>query len=382
MQGGAGGAGVYINGGVFTDGGTVSGGAGGPGGSTAGGAGAAVQFSSQAGTLVLLPGATFDGIVAANGANDTLVLAGTSSTTLSGLGGAFTGFTTISESAGANWVLANTNLLDAGSSLQIAGLLTVAGALNDAGAVTIQSHGELATGASGVIETAGSLTMTGGTLLASAGGRIAIATAPGLQTGTIVVGPNYPQTTDGISGFGTIGGGAIVDNSVIAASGGTLDLQNAVSGGGTLEIGSGATLLAGASLAQMPMIFSAAGTATLALAAPSQDTAVNDGFGAGDKIDLLGLQATSLQYDMNTLTVLNDGKAACALLFSGNYQLSDFALGRDGHGGTDISFVSAIGHAAGTAPPDDHRPVGPTMAFWNHVPEAAYTGVAWILSHW
>jgi hypothetical protein len=65
-----------------------------------------VQFGAIAGTLIVDPGAIFNGNVTANSAvDDKLVLAGTSTATLTGLGTTVTGFTTIVEDGGAHWTL-------------------------------------------------------------------------------------------------------------------------------------------------------------------------------------------------------------------------------------------------------------------------------------
>jgi len=108
--GGNGGVGVYLDGGTLTNAGTISGGAGGAGTSTSGTQGLAVQFGAAASTLVLDPGAVFDGLVAANASvNDVLLLAGTGGT-LGGIGTQFTGFSTLAERPGANWTLGATTL--------------------------------------------------------------------------------------------------------------------------------------------------------------------------------------------------------------------------------------------------------------------------------
>jgi hypothetical protein len=114
--GGNGGAGVYLNGGTLTTSGTISGGAGGAGGpgapnGAAGAAGDAVQFGAVASTLIVNPGAVFNGQVAANASvNDVLKLRGTEAAgTPITLGTQFTGFSTLTFASGASWIV------DAGS---------------------------------------------------------------------------------------------------------------------------------------------------------------------------------------------------------------------------------------------------------------------------
>jgi hypothetical protein len=294
----------------------------------------------------------------------------------------------VAVASGADWVLAKTNLLDAGSSLQVGGALTVAGGLSVSGAVTIEAGGVLTTGAAGLVETAGGLTMTGGTLTVSAGGQIAIGTTLTGDDGRITVGPDYPEGSEGISGFGVVSGGPIADNSIISANAGTLVLQGAVSGAGTLSIGSGATLMVAGAIAMQPVIFAMEGNAALVIGAPAQDHGINEYFGAGDTIDLLNLAATSARYQNNTLTVLNGNHTACQLVFSGSYQLADFALSQDGHGGTEISFAEAGAHSnlpdfapALSMPGDTWVRDGAMSNSWNHRPDSASEGMIWSVLH-
>jgi len=124
--GGTGGAGVYLNGGTVTTSGTISGGKGGMIGATpSGAAGDAVQFGSVAGTLVIDPGAAFNGQVAANtSVNDILKLNGTESQSEGAritLGTQFTGFSTLDFAASAAWTV------DVGAGAAPSGGLTVKG---------------------------------------------------------------------------------------------------------------------------------------------------------------------------------------------------------------------------------------------------------------
>ena len=114
-RGGSGGAGVFINGGTLIASATISGGQAGE--DTAAGVppgvlGDAVQFSAPigvapvAGTLVVDPGAVFNGQVGADSrVNDTLELAGSTAATLTGLGTQFTNFTTLDFAAGSRWTV-------------------------------------------------------------------------------------------------------------------------------------------------------------------------------------------------------------------------------------------------------------------------------------
>jgi hypothetical protein len=120
-----GGAGVLINGGTLVTSGTIVGGAvGRDDDSNTPSAGDAVQFGPAVGTLVVNPGAVFNGDIAADPAvNDTLEVAGKANGTLSGLGSTVTGFTTITEDASAHWTFSGSisgkGTLDIGTKAQL-----------------------------------------------------------------------------------------------------------------------------------------------------------------------------------------------------------------------------------------------------------------------
>jgi len=154
------GDGVFLNGGTLTNSGTIS-------ASAAAAPADAIRFGSQASTLIIDPGAVFDGTVAANGSNDRLILAkGALAGTMSGLGGQFTGFTTILENAGAHWDISGANTLGADTVFSDAGWLRVSGSLIDNGVIDLSANAVL--GVSGAAEVAiGSLNLSGGALLGS-----------------------------------------------------------------------------------------------------------------------------------------------------------------------------------------------------------------------
>jgi autotransporter family porin len=103
---GSGGAGAYINGGTLVASGTITGGQGGMGRKETGSAGDAVQFGTLASTLEITSKAVLNGDVAANTAvDDTFVLSGKASGTLSGFGTIVTGFRTLDVDPNTNWTL-------------------------------------------------------------------------------------------------------------------------------------------------------------------------------------------------------------------------------------------------------------------------------------
>lgn len=336
---GAGGAGVLINGGTLETSGTISGGY----GYTFSGYGlsAAVTFGSIAGTLLIDPGAVFDGVVAANaGAADVLALGGSAGGTLNGLGSEFTNFAIVTVNAHAHWSLDGANALGAASSLQDSGALSVAGTLADAGLAVVWTGGELTADAAAAVQI-GQLGLRGGTLDGSATGTVAIGTSlHGAAAGDITV-----QAHGSISGFGTIAGAPIVDNGTILATGGdpsgypTLLLADAVSGSGTVAI-SDAYLTAGAAVAGVKIAFQ--GPGLLYLDAPTQVTSVVAGFGAGDSIWLNNTPSTSFTYANNTLTVLNNGTTVDQLVFAGTYTEANFQVGYNG----SQSYINYVAGAA------------------------------------
>ena len=140
-QGGNGGNGVYVDGGTLMNAGTISGGAGGHGGTVDGADGMAIVFGAKAGTLIVEAGAVFHGNVAANSAvNDTLVLAGAATGTLSGFGTAITGFTTIGETAHTHWTL-NGNVTAGSLAIGTGATLAVNGSI-DAASIKFAAGGQ------------------------------------------------------------------------------------------------------------------------------------------------------------------------------------------------------------------------------------------------
>jgi hypothetical protein len=110
---GSGGSGVYFAGGVLTNAGTISGGYGGAYEHAYGSFGLAVYLHNglhaSTATLVVDPGAVFDGgVLASQPTLDLLELAGTTASTLTGIGTQFEGFSHISIASGAKWQLSGT----------------------------------------------------------------------------------------------------------------------------------------------------------------------------------------------------------------------------------------------------------------------------------
>jgi hypothetical protein len=302
---GAAGTGIYISGATLITSGTIGGGAGHP-------AANAVSFGSTAGTLVIDPGAVFNGlVVASTSAPDTLVLGGTTAATLTGLGTAFTKFATLDVQSHADWSLTGSNTLGTGTVLA-------------AGTLTVGTGSLLAAG----------LTLDGGSIGASGAGEIVIgASARGAQAGALTV-----QSAAIATGAGTITG-AVLDDGALNAMGGKLTVDGALSGTGTATIESGATLLASGAVSGVTLDFAAAGT--LALGSLTSVTSTISGFGTGDVVTAENLKATTLTYSGGTLTLENGSQAVGQLLFSGSYTTADFTLKSIAHGGTEILYQAA-----------------------------------------
>jgi hypothetical protein len=325
-----GGAGVTMQGGTLIAAGTI---AGGHGNSMV----TAVEVTS--GTLIVDPGAVFDGVVKGNAdAKDQLVLGGTTSGTLSGLGSEFIDFPKVSVAAAASWTLRGVNTTQA--TLAVGGNLVVSGTLDDSGRAFIENGATLAVAGMGTL-TVGSLNLTGGMLEGAATGAIAIGPTAG-GAGAITLDEDI-----GVHGFGTIAGAPVVDDGSIVAQSGTLTLVDAVSGEGKLVVGADATLAAHGALGGTFVQFG--GPGTLVLGDPTAVTAQMQEFAAGDVIDLQGLAANTFSFSGGTLTLDNGSTPLASLVFQGTYTSSNFMLDADHESGTDVSFVTSASEVAAVA---------------------------------
>jgi hypothetical protein len=305
----------------------------------------AVDFGSNTGSLVIDPGAVFNGTVAANAA-DLLVLGGTDTATLTGLGTEFANFGTVQIAAGASWVLNGPNALSANLTVQLGGILSVAGSLTESGSVTLAAGSILNSGMSGAVLVA-DVTLQGGRLDESRGSRLAVGNSlAGDTAGTLLVEDNAT-----VAGDGTISADVISVAGRISAEHGTLTLHGPTSGAGTVTIAAGATLAADGILSVTNLDLSGAG-ATLMLGKPAEVTSQLSGFGTGDVVDLEKLTATTFTYAGGTLTLLNGAQIVDTLSLAGSYTASDFTLQSDGSTGTDLLY-------AGTQAPE-HGDVSPS----------------------
>jgi hypothetical protein len=164
-----------------------------------------VQFGTVAATLVVDPGAVFNGQVVANAsAADVLELGGTGPGSLSGVGSSFINFQTIDVDAGTNWTLTDANslangstaMVGAGGNLAIGGWLDVSGTVDLAGAGEVGGAGTIAIDASSVLEATCGLDTAHLSFLAGGSETLVVDSAAsfGINVGTI----NYtgPQLQD------------------------------------------------------------------------------------------------------------------------------------------------------------------------------------------
>jgi hypothetical protein len=135
-------------------------------------------------------------------------------------------------------------------------------------------------------------------------------------------------------------------NTMTAIGGATLQLDNAVSGTGALDIGTGAgttgtvNLVTGADIGQTVKYL---GSGTLDLEHAGAFAGHISGFGGSDLIDLLSTNANGAHYSGSSsggvLTLTENGTAIAHLNMIGSYTGSSFSLGSDGHSGTLVHFV-------------------------------------------
>ncbi len=238
-------------------------------------------------------------------------------------------------------------------------LTSDAGSLTNTGLITIGTGAELSLDLYAYFKTgnlsdqsvanAGIITLAGGTLAEQTGAGT-FATLPIL---------NAPAGT--ITGHGTLAT-QIVNQGTITATGGTLALTTAVSGTGTLEVTSGATLsLAGVAHGETAIF---AGTGGVLALAPLAFQSTIAGFAAGDTVDLTNTHANAAAFNGSSIAVtLTTGqiiKLATTTALSGALTATAGM-----HNDTLLSFAGTTPHAA--APPDWTAPsaLALTCAFHN-----------------
>ncbi len=288
-------------------------------GTIQGTAGDSVAFASSSDRLIAEAGSAFLGQVFGGGG--TLELAGGTGT-ITGLGATgtlsggvtatFTGFGAYVIDAGAAWKLTGANTLAAGQTLNVNGGLTNAGTLSGAGA--LGGAGSLVNRALGVVNANGAAALTLGVTTATNAGLIEATGAGGLVIQS-----------------------AVKNNGTLAAQGGTLTVNGAVTGMGRATV-NGATLDFASSFTQNVAFTGTAGV--LELARSQSYTGRVSGFSktGGTSLDLRDIafvSANEATFSRGILTV-TDGTHTAHIRLAGNFTGSTFIASSDGHGGVTV----------------------------------------------
>jgi hypothetical protein len=180
-----------------------------------------------------------------------------------------------------------------------------------------------------------------------------------LAGGSVTAGSIAVDAQGSITGFGTIGGGAITDDGSISASTGDLSVNNDLTGSGLLSIGSGATLDLAGTVGALSLTFTAPGTPeTLAVGQALGMDASITGFAASDLVVFSNLTFAGTDkigsYAGGLLTIDNASDTTIATLTiapppSGSFQLTD--------SGGNLAVVDVVCFAAGTRILTDHGEV-------------------------
>ena len=260
---------------------------------------------------------------------------------------------TFTEGAGATLTVASTD------TLKLTGTASLGGVINGAGTVALSSAtiGGLTVGGTDVLSVTGSVTQTGAVTIGDASKSSASLSIAKGATWTIngAVGISHGTSTkSSIKVAGTLiksgaTGSSVInlattDTGLIEAAVGTLDFSNKVAGTGTVKIDAGATLEADSTMAStLTVAFNGAG-ATLALKKPTGVAATISGYAVGDTIDLLKIAATGASINgSDQLVIVNGATTVASLKLTGTYSGATFTIGSDGHGGTNVTLLTAAG---------------------------------------
>jgi hypothetical protein len=235
----------------------------------------------------------------------------------------------------------------------------------DAGSILGGAGGRGSNGGVGVYLGGGTISVTGSVAGGAGAGKRAqgYAVQFGFQAGTLEISTTAkisgdivanPQADDTLilesKGAGTLAGfGSTITglSTIEEENKGNWTLIGSVTGAGLLSIGTDAKLTLNGSVSIATVAFDAGGGERLNLDAPTQFTSAVSGFGTGDTIDLVGIQASSLTYAGHTLKLFDSGGVAVdTLTFDGKYVQGDFAL-KAIHGGTEVIYAGGNDQARG-----------------------------------
>jgi hypothetical protein len=213
--------------------------------------------------------------------------------------------------------------------------------INNAGTLDFASEGSGNAQINSVVNNTGTVEFSAATAWGFNGGGSSSASSLLIDPGiTLFFAGNASADTFTITG-GTFGGGGnvwiISGAKVKFASSTQVDLP--LHNDGSLEI-AGGTLTVQQALTGSGMVTMDSGT-TLALASPQGFTNTISGFSSADTIDLIGTLATDISLNNSDQLVITDaGTAVATLQLAGNYSGTglSFLLASDGHGGTAITL--------------------------------------------
>jgi hypothetical protein len=233
---------VLVEGGTLIVGGTVSGGFNGNGSGPVD----AVYFRGTAnGTLILDPGAVFNGVVNGNGHGLLELAVDTIPTTLTGLGTEFIGFNQISIAAGGIWTLPGTFVAGTGDAAVIAAsnvTLTTLGSVSGGGGLYGTATRPGGAGGAAIMLGFGDSLANQGTI---SGGNGAYGSgSPGGGAGGVGIAMSADDT---VTNFGTMSGGTLTNSGSILGGSGGREAANGLAGsaGGVASGGYGVDLTAG-----------------------------------------------------------------------------------------------------------------------------------------
>jgi hypothetical protein len=262
------------------------------------------------------------------------------------------------DSSNATGASTNSGTLALGSAcdLFLDGLFTNAGVLNTAGASDVWVNSSFSN--TGKVNQSGDFTVGQshtGAVTNSATWSIngAHDIAKGAAGGTFTNEGTLTRTGAGVSDIGvaTTNSGAVTVNQgklefsstvantgTMTATGSLLELDQAASGVGALDIRTGGTvdILKGQDSGQTVDFL---GTGKLRLESAGTFAGHISNFSGNDLIDLHSLIGTSERFANGVLTVFDGSTAVAHLNFNGSYTTSSFSLTSDAHGGTLIHHV-------------------------------------------
>lgn len=225
------------------------------------------------------------------------------------------------------------------------------------------------------------------TLVMSAGSALIV-----LGTGSAVIGsgagpPGVMTVNATISGAGTItAAGGIADQGTITASGGTLTLNAPISGTGSLQIGTNATLSLTAASASNVTFIGPGGTLEVTSVSSAADPSLSEqgvisGFTAGETILYAGVDAVTSAVataggpGLTALRLFSGASFLGSLTLAGSFADFSFKVGPHGAVGTDITLAPRLAPDPVPPPVPVPAPLFDAGYYLAHNPDVAAAGV-------